>query len=50
MKTVPSDVLVRFSRILTIRKVPVSRHGEYRKWLRYYLDFLRQIFSPSGAL
>ena len=46
MKTVPSDVLVRFSRILTIRKVPFSRHGEYRKWLRYYLDFCDKYSPP----
>jgi hypothetical protein len=51
MKTIPPDIADRFSKMLKLRKVPVSQHGEYRKCLQYYLDFLinypfAEIMSP----
>jgi hypothetical protein len=35
MQTIPADILEQFSAVLKKRAVPVSRHGDYRKWLRY---------------
>ncbi len=39
MQTIPSDMLVRFDDILKQRNVPLYLWREYRKWLRYFLDF-----------
>lgn len=39
MKTIPADILTRFSKLLTLREVPAVLHNDYRKWLQYYLDF-----------
>ena len=39
MQPIPDDILAHHEAVLTTRAVPVSRHAEYRKWLRYYLDF-----------
>ncbi len=36
---IPTDILEQFSAILKKKAIPVSRHSDYRKWLRYYLDF-----------
>lgn len=48
MKPIPPDIAERFSKMLKLRRVPVSLHGEYRKWLRYYLDF-RVKYPPPPA-
>ena len=39
MQPIPEDILRQFNAILTQKAVPSSLHGEYRKWLKYYLDF-----------
>src|SRR3990172_6338810 len=39
MQLIPSDILIQYEDILKKRAVPVSRHADYKKWLRYYLDF-----------
>ena len=39
MQLIPDDILAHYEAALQTRAVPVSRHAEYRKWLRYYLDF-----------
>lgn len=39
MKMIPADIVKQFSDILKKRAVPVSLHVDYRKWLRYFLDF-----------
>jgi hypothetical protein len=39
MQLIPDDILAQYEAALTTRAVPVFRHAEYRKWLRYYLDF-----------
>ena len=37
MQQIPDDMLAQYEAALKTRAVPVSRHAEYRKWLRYYL-------------
>jgi integron integrase len=39
MQTIPSDIQARFDEILKQRSVPLFSRHEYRKWLRYFLDF-----------
>ena len=39
MKPIPRDILTQYEAVLKKRAVPVTRHADYRKWLRYYLDF-----------
>ena len=36
---IPADIWEQFSAVLEKRAVPVSCRADYRKWLRYYLDF-----------
>jgi integron integrase len=39
MLPIPSDILMQFNAVLTQKAVPSSLHDDYRKWLKYYLDF-----------
>ncbi len=39
MQPIPDDILGRFNAILGQKAVSIGLHDEYRKWLRYYLDF-----------
>jgi hypothetical protein len=39
MQPIPEDILNQFDVVLTQKAVPSSLHDEYRKWLKYYLDF-----------
>jgi site-specific recombinase XerD len=40
--------LTQFEAVLKKRAVPVSRHADYRKWLRYYLDFRGKYTLPDS--
>ncbi len=48
MEPIPKDLLVQFDDILKQRNVPLSSHSDYRKWLRYFLDY-RAKYSPPDA-
>ena len=39
MQPIPEDILMQFNAVLTQKAVPSSLHDDYRKWLKYYLDF-----------
>ena len=39
MITLPQAIIDKFNDWLKREAVDARRHGEYRKWLRYYLDF-----------
>lgn len=39
MQPIPESVLMRFNALMDKKSVPSSVHEDYRKWLRYYLDF-----------
>ena len=39
MQLIPADIWEQYSAVLKKRAVPVTLHADYRKWLRYYLDF-----------
>ena len=48
MQLIPDDILAHYEAALKTRAVPVSRHAEYRKWLRYYLDFRSKYPLPDS--
>jgi hypothetical protein len=48
MQLTPDNVLAQYEAALTTRAVPASRHAEYRKWLRYYLDFRSKYPLPDS--
>ena len=39
MKNIPPEIIAGFDDILKLRHVPMVSHPEYRKWVRYFLDF-----------
>jgi hypothetical protein len=48
MQRIPDDMLAQYEAVLKTRAVPASRHAEYRKWLRYYLDFRSKYPLPDS--
>lgn len=48
MQVIPADIWEQYSAVLKKRAVPVSHHSEYRKWLRYYLDFRSKYPLPDS--
>jgi integron integrase len=48
MQPIPTDILTQFESFLKKRAVPVTRHADYRKWLRYYLDFRSKYPLPDS--
>ncbi len=47
MLVIPAALQAQFEEHLRNRAVPNRLHGEYKKWLRYYLDFcVKYHFSP----
>jgi hypothetical protein len=48
MQPIPTDILSQFATILKQRNIPVDAHNDYRKWLRYFLDF-RAKYSPPDC-
>ncbi|NCO68177.1 MAG: integron integrase [Nitrospirae bacterium CG_4_10_14_0_8_um_filter_41_23] len=47
MLPIPQDVLAKFDAILRERSVPAPFHADYRKWLRYFLDFRSKYPLPE---
>jgi hypothetical protein len=47
LSRVPRDILEQFTAILIKCAVSISRHADYRKWLRYYLDFRSKYPLPE---
>jgi hypothetical protein len=48
MLLIPNTLLARYSDFLGKRGVPASRFAEYKKWLRYYLDFCDKYPVPEA--
>jgi hypothetical protein len=48
MLVIPADILAQYNAILVKRAVPASRHADYKKWLRYYLDFSGKYPVPDS--
>ena len=48
MITIPDDILAQYEAALKKRAIAATRHSEYRKWLRYYLDFCSKYRPPDS--
>ena len=48
MQPIPEKILAQFDAILKQRNISVDAHNDYRKWLRYFLDF-RAKHSPPDS-
>ena len=48
MKQIPATIIVSYDALLVRKQIPRTALQNYRKWLRYYLDFCDKYkFSPS---
>ncbi len=39
---IPLEINTKFNLLLTDRNIPINEHNNFRKWLRYYLDFCKK--------
>lgn len=42
MKAIPKELMTQFDSLLKAIEIPKDKHGHYKKWLRYYLDFCQK--------
>lgn len=47
MEAIPHDILVQFNAVLSQKTVPAASHDDYRKWLRYFLDYRTKYPPPE---
>ncbi len=50
MQPIPEDILTQFNVVLAQKAVSSSLQDEYRKWLKYYLDFRVKYPPPDRKL
>jgi len=48
MLLIPDDILAQYIAVLNKRAIAVSRREDYKKWLRYYLDFCAKHPVPDS--
>ena len=48
MLLIPNAVFIEYDAYLKTRNIPLARFTEYRKWLRYYLDFCDKYPVPES--
>jgi integron integrase len=48
MLPIPNELVAAYETVLEKRAVPASRRSEYRKWVRYFLDF-RDKYNPPDS-
>ena len=48
MLPVPHTVFRQYDAVLRGREISPARHADYKKWLRYYLDFRAKYPAPNG--
>lgn len=48
MLLIPNEIAAAYEVVLKKRAIPVSRHADYGKWLRYFLDF-RSKYTPPDS-
>jgi hypothetical protein len=48
MQPIPEDILAQFNAVLAQKTVSSSLQDEYRKWLKYYLDFRVKYPPPDN--
>jgi hypothetical protein len=50
MIVVPYTVFTRYDSVLNQQEIPISQYADYKKWLRFYLDFCAKYPDPKGAI
>ena len=50
MRAVPPEVWATFERRLDEVRVPAPQRPDYRKWVRFYLDFCHKYGHPAASL
>jgi len=48
VQPIPDDILVQFNAVLEQKAVSAELRDDYRKWCRYYLDFLVKYPPPNA--
>ena len=48
MQPIPENILAQFDSIMKQRNIPADAHNDYRKWLRYFLDFRAKHSLPDS--
>jgi len=48
MLSISPDILKQFDAVLEKKAVPFTIRADYRKWLRYYLDFRAKYQLPDS--
>ncbi len=48
MQSIPKEILLQFDAVLKRRNIPPPSHNDYRKWLRYFLDFCEKYHPPDN--
>lgn len=49
MLNIPPELLTRFVAFLEKRTVPSSHYNDYKKWLRYYMDYCNEYGLQDGG-
>ncbi len=47
MEPIPHDIPAQFNAVLAQKAVPSASHDDYRKWLRYFLDYRLKYPPPA---
>lgn len=48
MISISPDILEQYDVVLKRRGIPASRHADYKKWLRYFLDYCGKYSVPAS--
>ncbi|MDI6735410.1 MAG: hypothetical protein QME42_04315 [bacterium] len=48
MQSIPDDISTRFEDVLDKRGIDLNRGSEFKKWLRYFLDFCAKYPIPEA--
>ncbi len=48
MHQIPGEILKPFDAVMERKSIPLQRRQDYRKWLRYFLDF-RSKYPPPDS-
>jgi hypothetical protein len=49
MIAITNDVSSQYDAVLKNQEIPVSQYADYKKWLRFFLDFRAKYPEPNGA-
>jgi len=50
MIAVPNAIAGQYDAVLKKQEIPISQYADYKKWLRFFLDFCAKYPGPKGAI